>query len=549
MLLGQAVIENLNAENRQLTFTWEVSEAVNDSSGYDATGYDYQILPEGEPVHHVGDSPPGEASISITGLSAGTYQLQIRATGGDDIIPGIWSESRSFEVSSINKRNIAEKIANKVEASIEEAEPKNVIQSYDDNTLTVSWEPGLENKHYDVKVVDEQNKKSELSSTSSDSSPCSFDIAGLSSSGEGRNLITAVRTIISERVHTPYVYAEASNYQLGQAKINTLAYNSSNGMLTGAWTPPDSEDPGQNATGYEYQIEGTDLSGAGKSTSEISIPVKGLAPGPYNLQIRATGQDTTPPKVIPGAWSEPQSFAIPVAPITASNSPMSIVIPSTVNRIRVEIAGGQGGELVDGNYNQTLDGGKGFHYKADIPVDPGSTIIVYAGAQGSQGNGNPYPRGSQKGGGGGNASSIHTIKDGEKNWLIVAGGGGGAYFFHKGCDALGSTNGGGSCSQSGANGGGGKDGNHGAHGAAGATGGDGIESSGVPPIKGGSGSQGDPGAGGGGGGYSGGGGGGTSQFTQGSGGGGGSYYISGATIISKNADNQKGGFVNVSFLT
>lgn len=231
------------------------------------------------------------------------------------------SISRYSWVRKTGKRTLVSTDLGGIKEHFEKTKLEQVTQSYASNKLTVSWQ-GPENESYHVKVVDEQNKSDKLdSATTNRTTSCDFNTDDLSSSNEGINVISTVCKMIDGEPSTDYVYAESSNYCLGQAVIDTLTYESNTDRITGAWTRPvplDHKNPNEHAIGYDYKIldpSGNAIDGHENDPLENNVSISteklGLTPGiTYRLQIRATGQQKVDPKIIPGAWSELKNFVV-----------------------------------------------------------------------------------------------------------------------------------------------------------------------------------------------------------------------------------------------
>ena len=287
-------------------------------------------------------------------------------------------------------------------------------------------------------------------------------------------------------------------------------------------------------------------------------------------------------------------FSQPLLPPNLNLGPSNSIsftdylIPSTIKKVNLQIAGGRGKSMVSISSScYRYFGGRGALISASFYVGdyscptnkyvikPGGTLRFIVGGRGTQNNGISF---FIQGAGGGGSAVLYKAP-GSVNWVIlmVAGGGGGAGAFeNNGCggndgrDAelgpdgsggaglnagAGGTNGNGGAAGGAAAGDGGGGGGAFSNGTDGARPGIGGKSGGVTGGQGGEATEssaisyggfgfGGGGAsaiaGGGGGGYSGGGGGGNAFRNPGGGGGGGSFVIEGAIDVSKGHNGTPG---------
>jgi hypothetical protein len=230
----------------------------------------------------------------------------------------------------------------------------------------------------------------------------------------------------------------------------------------------------------------------------------------------------------------------------------SFKVPASVRSIHVDVRGGAGAGDYSSDYGGR--GGRGGRVMATIPVQPGHTLYVFVGGEGSNDKGGFNGGGDGGSGldcyygwGGGGASDVRENGDVLGDRVLVAGGGGGLGSNFNGYKPAGGVGGGqkggdGNGQASGGGGGGGA-GTQKKGGAGGSPGGPfhpGHHGKSGAPGMGGSGGlcghthyAGGSGGGGGGGYFGGGGGGGGAYLSAGGGAGGGSGYVEPAAIKSR----------------
>lgn len=127
-------------------------------------------------------------------------------------------------------------------------------------------------------------------------------------------------------------------------------------------------------------------------------------------------------------------------------------VPAGVTSIDVD-ARGAAGAAKEQSYR--AHPGRGGDVTATIPVQPGKTLAVFVGGEGSGltggfngGGSSPYASGCTRGSGGGGASDVRAGGDKLKDRILVAGGGGGMGGYWGG----GGNNGGGGGGRKGGNG-------------------------------------------------------------------------------------------------
>jgi hypothetical protein len=292
---------------------------------------------------------------------------------------------------------------------------------------------------------------------------------------------------------------------------------------------------GANASSWSIVSDtcsGQKLAVGATCTIQVEFLATTQPSGSFSAQLRATALNggtashsmtgsVTCPTIVTQTYSSPTSG-------------LSFAVPAGCTTLVVR-AWGAGGGFNPNSCGGAATAGAGAFVRANVPVQPGSTITVRVGGAGVFNVGGASPGGLNGGGDAGNTWAAggggYTGVFNGSTPLLVAGGGGGAGPCTLGGDG-GAPNGGNAT-----NGNGGAQGGRGATastgGAAGAGGGmGGSPGGGGSFLTGGAGGNGGAtfGGAGGGGGYFGGGGGQSQSFTfSGGGGGGSSYIIAGST--------------------